>query len=60
MKVEIEEMHDKSGWVVLLDTCKVDFRTEQEARVFAERLQARLEAPHDFPPSCDELIGDLT
>ena len=28
--------------------------------VFAERLQARLEAPHDLPPSCDELIGDLT
>lgn len=37
------------GWIVRLGGCDVPFRTQADAGLFVERLQQRLEAPHDLP-----------
>lgn len=60
MKVEIEEVGGKSGWVVWLDACAVNFKTRAEAEAFVERLQARLSAPHPLPTNCRELLSELS
>ncbi|MNN44634.1 hypothetical protein D3C81_1589330 [compost metagenome] len=60
MKVEIEEVVGKMDWVVRLDTCAVNFKTQDEAKAFAERLQARLDAPHPLPGSCREVLSELS
>lgn len=38
-------------WLVKLDTDTVSFRSKSEAQAFAEKLQARLDAPHGLPAS---------
>jgi hypothetical protein len=38
-------------WQVRLNKDAFTFRTEAEARAFAETLQARIQAPHRFPIS---------
>ncbi|SIR81235.1 hypothetical protein SAMN05878276_0308 [Aquipseudomonas alcaligenes] len=43
------------GWIVRLDDCDVPFRTQADAGRFVERLQQRLEAPHDLPVSAGHL-----
>jgi hypothetical protein len=60
MKVEIEQIQGKAGWEVRLGTCAVSFRSQEEAVAFVERLQARLDAPHYLPVSCDELLAELS
>ena len=37
------------GWIVRLDGCAVPFRSQAAAGRFVERLQQRLDAPHDLP-----------
>lgn len=59
MKVEINPAQGKAGWEVKLDTCAVSFRSHEEAEAFAERLQARLDAPHTLPTSCSEILTEL-
>ncbi|WP_212631423.1 hypothetical protein [Pseudomonas sp. KB-10] len=39
----------KCCWQVRLDQHCVSFRSEEEARQFVARLQARLRAPHTLP-----------
>ncbi|WP_137817528.1 hypothetical protein [Pseudomonas sp. 2FG] len=60
MNVEIEEVQGTAGWVVKLDTCTVSFRSQDEAEAYAERLQARLDAPHALPASCSEVLTELS
>ncbi|NWC20114.1 hypothetical protein HX787_17520, partial [Pseudomonas tolaasii] len=38
-------------WQVSLDGDAFTFRSEAEARAFADTLQARIQAPHRFPLS---------
>lgn len=42
------------GWIVKLGGCNVSFRTQADAGRFVERLQQRLEAPHDLPLQNDQ------
>jgi hypothetical protein len=58
MKVEIEEVDGASCWLVKLDTCELHFKSRAEAEAFAERLQARLDAPHPLPSSCREVLAE--
>jgi len=60
MKIEIEQAQGKTDWEVRLDTCTVNFHSQEEAQAFAERLQARLDAPHALPASCDEVLKALS
>ncbi|WP_177412440.1 hypothetical protein [Pseudomonas cavernicola] len=60
MNVEIEEVQGEAGWVVRLDTCTVNFRSQGEAQAYAARLQARLDAPHALPASCSEVLTELS
>lgn len=48
MKILLKEVA-KSQWQVRLDQHVVTFRTEAEAKAFANTLQARILAPHNFP-----------
>ncbi len=51
MKVLVQP-RDQGGeclWQVRLDQHCVSFRSEEEARQFVVRLQARLRAPHNLP-----------
>jgi putative alpha-1,2-mannosidase len=48
MKILIKALA-KSQWEVRLDQKTITFRSEAEARAFAETLQARIQAPHTFP-----------
>ena len=51
MKVLVQP-RDQCGeclWQVRLDQHCVSFRSEEEARQFAARLEARLRAPHKLP-----------
>lgn len=43
--------HPDSAWQVCLDRQRITFRSEAEARAFAETLQRRLQAPHRLPLS---------
>lgn len=36
-------------WQVCLDQVSIDFRNEQEARLFVSTLESRLRAPHVLP-----------
>ena len=56
MKVVIEQANGQAGWVVWLDRQAVRFRTQAEAQAYAERLCARLEAPHPPPAGCRALL----
>ncbi len=51
MKILIKELAHPQGsqWQVRLDQHAVTFRSEAEARAFAQTLQARLQAPHQIP-----------
>lgn len=51
MKILIKELATPQGpqWQVCLDQHGVTFRSEAEARAFAQTLQARLQAPHSIP-----------
>ena len=51
MKILIKALAKSSGnkWQVRLDGEAITFRSEAEARAFAETLQARIQAPHRFP-----------
>ena len=43
-----------SSWEVRMDRNKVTFRNESEARVFVQKLESRLSAPHQLPdPAID-------
>lgn len=55
MKVEIEAIDGSSCWLVKLDNCALRFKSKAEAQTYAERLQARLDAPHPLPSSCREV-----
>jgi hypothetical protein len=37
----------------------VNFRCENEAQAFADRLQARLDAPHNLPVSYAKILAEL-
>ncbi|MGA9701680.1 hypothetical protein [Pseudomonas sp.] len=50
MKILIKALA-KSQWEVRLDHKAITFRSEAEARAFADTLQARILAPHHFPLS---------
>jgi hypothetical protein len=43
------------GWIVKLGACDVPFRDRADAGRFVERLQQRLDAPHDLPQSSGHL-----
>ena len=53
MKILIKALAKSPGsqWQVRLDGKAITFRSEAEARAFAETLQARIQAPHRFPIS---------
>ncbi|MBN2991723.1 hypothetical protein JWR97_10435 [Pseudomonas cedrina subsp. fulgida] len=53
MKILIKALAKSAGhqWQVRLDKDAFTFRTEAEARAFADTLQARIQAPHRFPNS---------
>lgn len=59
MKIKIEQSPNETSWLVKLDECVVSFRTKQEARGFANKLQARLDSPHNLPDNCLELLAEL-
>ncbi|MDF3936155.1 hypothetical protein [Pseudomonas citronellolis] len=44
-------------WQVCIDQFAVDFRNEQEARLFVSTLEARLRAPHTLPHERQPLAG---
>ena len=53
MKILIKALAKSPGskWQVRLDGDAFTFRTEAEARAFADTLQARIQAPRRFPLS---------
>ena len=53
MKILIRALAKSPGnkWQVSLDGDAFTFRSEAEARAFAETLQARIQAPHRIPLS---------
>ena len=48
MKILIKALA-KSQWEVRLDQKAITFRSEAEARAFADTLKARIQAPHHIP-----------
>ncbi|MGZ0714525.1 hypothetical protein [Pseudomonas palleroniana] len=50
MKILIKALA-KSQWEVRLDQKAITFRSEAEARAFADTLKARIQAPHPIPLS---------
>jgi len=46
-----------SKWQVRLDQNAFTFRSEAEARAFADTLQTRIQAPHRFPESQQRSAG---
>ncbi|MCK9796411.1 hypothetical protein M1B34_01260 [Pseudomonas sp. MAFF 302030] len=56
MKILIKELA-KSQWQVRLDQHVVTFRSEAEARAFANTLENRLQAPHRLPQSEQRAAG---
>ncbi|MDQ0650898.1 hypothetical protein [Pseudomonas cedrina] len=53
MKILIKALAKSAGnkWQVRLDKDAFTFRTEAEARAFADTLQSRIQAPHRLPNS---------
>ncbi|MFJ3486919.1 hypothetical protein ACIPL1_26425 [Pseudomonas sp. NPDC090202] len=49
MIIKIEKAVCGSDWLVMLNDYPVAFRCMTEAIAFADRLRARLEAPHVIP-----------
>lgn len=49
MVITIEKAVGSSDWLVMLNDYPVAFRSKQEAIAFADRMRARLEAPHVIP-----------
>ncbi|WP_339540535.1 hypothetical protein [Pseudomonas sp. RA_5y_Pfl1_P24] len=51
MNILIKALAKSAGnkWQVRLDGDTFTFRTEAEARAFADTLQTRIQAPHRFP-----------
>jgi len=51
MKILVRPSSSSKGkcWQVCLDQLAVDFRNEQEARLFVSTLESRLRAPHVLP-----------
>ncbi|MDG9923671.1 MULTISPECIES: hypothetical protein [unclassified Pseudomonas] len=49
MDITVTEAANR-GWIVKLGACDVPFRSRADAGLFVERLQERLQAPHDLPP----------
>ncbi|WP_460131747.1 hypothetical protein [Pseudomonas sp. S1_E04] len=56
MKILIKALA-KPQWEVRLDQKSIKFRSEAEARAFAETLQARIQAPHRFPISQQQVAA---
>ncbi|MET1067341.1 hypothetical protein [Pseudomonas prosekii] len=56
MKILIKEVAT-SQWQVRLDQHAVTFRSEAEARAFTRTLEARLQAPHQFPDRQQRAAG---
>ncbi|MDD0842667.1 hypothetical protein [Pseudomonas sp. Gutcm_11s] len=48
MEITVTESGNK-GWLVKLGGCDIPFRRHADAEQFVERLQRRLEAPHQLP-----------
>ncbi|MGE7957458.1 hypothetical protein ACQKQA_12870 [Pseudomonas sp. NPDC089530] len=59
MKILIKELAKSTGtqWQVQIDQHAVTFRSEAEARAFANTLETRLHAPHRFPESQQRAVG---
>ncbi|MBA1248440.1 hypothetical protein [Pseudomonas luteola] len=53
MKIEVRPLtrSPQSSWQVRLDDQAITFRTEDEARTYVDKLNARLKAPHKLPES---------
>lgn len=49
MRIRIEEGNHDKHWIVRLDDYPVTCRDWHEAKEFAERMQSRIDAPHDLP-----------
>lgn len=49
MTIKIEKAVCGPDWLVTLNDYPVVFRSKEEATAFAERLRARIEAPHVIP-----------
>lgn len=49
MVITIEKAFCGSDWLVKLNNYPVSFRNMAEAVAFADRLKARIEAPHVIP-----------
>ena len=59
MKILIKALAKSKGtqWQVRLDQDALTFRSEAEARAFANTLQNRIQAPHRFPESQQRATG---
>lgn len=49
MLIRIEEGTHGANWVVMLDSYPVKCSSWLEARDFADKMQSRLNAPHELP-----------
>jgi len=51
MSVKIEQLPSQSEhlWSVCIGARRIQFRNEQGAKDYAEKLKERIEAPHSFP-----------
>jgi hypothetical protein len=51
MKIEVRPLtrSPQSSWQVRLDDQTIIFKTESEARVYVDKLNTRLKAPHTLP-----------
>lgn len=49
MIIKIERALCGSDWLVMLNDYPVSFRNMAEAVAFADRLKARIDAPHAIP-----------
>ena len=59
MKILIKALARSEGnkWQVRLDQNAFTFRSEAEARAFADTLQTRIQAPHRVPESQQRSAG---
>lgn len=49
MNIKITEKHAPHGWVVHMDDWDVGFMSLKAAQEFVEVLEARINAPHEWP-----------
>lgn len=51
MSVKIEQLSSQSEhpWSVCIGARRIQFRNEQGAKDYAEKLKERIDAPHAFP-----------